>query len=202
MGGATFAQDAAVVPVDSRNDVMFGIKAGANLANVYDTKAQDFKADAKVGFAGGAFICIPIGTYLGVQPEVLFSQKGFRATGSAFGSTYDVTRTSDFIDVPLFITFKPSPFVTLMAGPQYSFLTRQTDVFTNTIMTTEQQKNFNNDNIRKNTLCFVMGLDVNVQHVVFGVSAGWDVTNNNGDGSSTEPRYKNVWYQGTIGFRF
>ena len=169
---------------------------------MYDTKGQDFQADAKFGLAAGAFVSIPIGTIIGIQPEVLFSQKGFKATGSVIGNRYEFTRTSNYIDVPLFVTFKPSEFVSLMAGPQYSFLTKQKDVFTNSFITTEQESNFNNDNIRKNTLCFVMGLDVNLQHVVLSARAGWDIQNNNGDGSSTEPRYKNVWYQATLGFRF
>jgi hypothetical protein len=30
----------------------------------------------------------------------------------------------------------------------------------------------------------------------------WDLKNNNGDGTSTTPRYKNVWYQATVGYRF
>ena len=29
-----------------------------------------------------------------------------------------------------------------------------------------------------------------------------DIQNNNGDGTSTTPRYKNVWFQGTLGFKF
>ena len=191
-----------VILTDSRDAFKFGLKVGANLANVYDTKGQDFQADAKFGLAAGAFVSIPIGTIIGIQPEVLFSQKGFKATGSVIGNRYEFTRTSNYIDVPLFVTFKPSEFVSLMAGPQYSFLTKQKDVFTNSFITTEQESNFNNDNIRKNTLCFVMGLDVNLQHVVLSARAGWDIQNNNGDGSSTEPRYKNVWYQATLGFRF
>jgi len=39
---------------DLRNNIKFGLKAGANLSNVYDSKDQEFQADFKVGFAGGA----------------------------------------------------------------------------------------------------------------------------------------------------
>ncbi len=81
--------------IDMRNKVAFGLKVGANLSNVYDTDGDDFKADAKVGFATGAFVSIPIGTYVGIQPEILFSQKGFRATGGRAGNYYSITRTTN-----------------------------------------------------------------------------------------------------------
>jgi len=30
---------------------------------------------------------------------------------------------------------------------------------------------------------------------------GWDLMKNNGDGTKTTPRYKNVWAQVSVGFR-
>lgn len=187
---------------DLRKNLTFGLKAGVNYSNVYDSEGEDFNADPKLGLAAGAFLAIPIGRYLGIQPEFLFSQKGFRGTGRILGNTYSLTRTTNYIDVPLFLTFKPSEFISLLAGPQYSYLTNQKDVFANASSSIEQEQEFENDNVRKNTLCFVGGADINLKHIVLSARAGWDVQNNNGDGSSTTPRYKNVWYQATIGYRF
>jgi hypothetical protein len=187
--------------VDSRDQFMFGLKAGANYSNVYDTKGDNFNADGKFGVAAGGFISIPIITLFGIQPEILFSQKGFKGTGNILGGSYELTRTSNYLDVPIFLAFKPDPVITILAGPQYSYLLSQKDAFTNGSITTAQKTEFENDNIRKNTLCFVGGLDLNLTHAVIGARAGWDIQNNNGDGSSTTPRYKNVWYQLTIGFR-
>jgi len=187
---------------DSRDQMHLGIKIGANLSNVYDAQGQEFNADPKFGFVAGGFIAIPIGKYLGVQPEVLFSQKGFQATGTILGSSYNFTRTTNYIDVPLLVQLKPSEFITLMAGPQFSYLIKQTDVFVNSIYSEVQQQEFKNDNLRRNILCFLGGVDLNYNHLVIGLRAGWDVQNNNGDGTSDTPRYKNVWYQATIGCRF
>jgi hypothetical protein len=89
-------------------------------------------------------------------------------------------------------------FISLLAGPQFSFLLKQKDVLGNSSLT----QDFNNDNIRKNTLGFLGGADINLSNLVLGVRAGWDLQDNNGDGTSDNPRYKNVWYQATIGFRF
>ncbi len=187
---------------DLRDKLNFGVKAGANYSNVYDAQGEAFQANPKLGLAAGVFLAIPIGKYLGVQPEVLFSQKGFQATGIILGNTYDFTRTTSYIDVPLLFAFKPSEFFTLLAGPQYSYLLNQKDVFANATTSIAQETEFVNDNVRKNTLCFLGGADLTLRHIVIGARAGWDFQNNNGDGTSTTPRYKNVWYQATVGYRF
>jgi len=193
----SFGQDDS----NSRKKFQFGLKAGANYSNIYDTKGEEFNAENKFGFAGGVFIAIPIGKFLGIQPEVLYSQKGYKQTGSFLGGTYELTRTTDYIDIPLLLSIKPVNFMTIQVGPQFSFLTKQKDVFSNSVTTIEQQNEFKNDNIRKNTLCAVGGIDFNFKRVVLGTRAGWDIQNNNGDGTSTNPRYKNAWTQATIGFR-
>lgn len=187
---------------NGREKVQVGLKAGINYSNVYDTKGDEFKANAKAGLAAGLFLSVPLGKYLGIQPEVLFSQKGFQATGRLLGSTYDFTRTTNYIDVPLFLAIKPVSFLTILAGPQFSYLLKQKDVFANGAATVQQESEFKNDDIRKNTLCFIGGVDINISHLVIGARVGWDSMNNNGDGTSTTPRYKNTWLQGTIGFRF
>ncbi len=90
--------------------------------------------------------------------------------------------------------------LTILAGPQYSYLLSRKEVFSNSLITTEQQDEFKNDNIRKNTLCFIGGFDVNVSRLIIGARVGWDLYQNVGDGTSITPRYKNVWYQVTLGF--
>jgi len=186
---------------DFRNKLSVGIKGGLNLSNVYDSEGEEFQADSKIGLAAGAFLAIPIGKYLGIQPEVLYSQKGFQATGRILGSTYKFTRTTSYIDVPLLFAFKPSEFITILAGPQYSYLVKQRDVFANASTSIAQETEFVNDDVRKNTLCLTMGADITMKHIVLGARAGWDLQTNNANGTSTTPRYKNVWYQATIGYR-
>jgi len=187
---------------DSRDNIHIGIKAGANYSNIYDSEGEKYDADGKLGFAGGAFLSIPLGKLIGVQPEVLFSQKGFKATSSILGSDVRLTRTTNYIDIPIFLAIKPSRMLTLLVGPQYSYLMKQKDEFTNPITNVEVTQDFETDNIRKNTFCLVGGLDINLSNLVIGARVGMDLKNNNGDGTSTTPRYKNVWGQATLGLRF
>lgn len=187
---------------DDRENLRFGLKAGINVSNVYDEQGDDFVADPKLGFVGGGFLSIPIGKYLGVQPEVLYSQKGFRSSGSFLGLDYQATRTLGFLDIPLYVQFKPAPQLTIMAGPQYSFLLHRTDRFESDVFDDEQQEDFENDNIRKNILGVATGIDVNMNRFVLGLRGAWDLQHNNGDGTSDSPRYKNVLFQATLGAKF
>ncbi|MFZ4106273.1 porin family protein [Flavobacterium sp.] len=190
------------VTTDYRDKLTIGLKAGTNYSNVYDSSGENFVADAKFGIAAGGFISIPLGTYFGIQPEVLFSQKGYKSSGTFLGSSYSMTRTTDHLDIPILVAFKPIEYVTILFGPQYSYLLKQKNDFTGGTISSTQEQNYTNDNIRKNSFSLTGGTDLNINHLVIGLRAGWDVQNNNGDGSSTTPRYKNMWYQATIGFRF
>ncbi len=100
------------------------------------------------------------------------------------------------------IAFKPVSVITILAGPQFSFLISDKYEFNSAIVNIDQQNQFENDNIRKNILSVVGGIDLNFSKIVIGARAGWDIQDNKGDGTSETPRYKNVWYQATIGFRF
>jgi len=169
---------------DLHDKLQFGLKAGVNFSNVYDTKGQEFNADFKVGLAAGAFLAIPIGKYIGFQPEILFSQKGYKSTGTFLTVAYEFTHTTNYIDVPLLFTIKPSTFITLLAGPQYSFLVKQKDVFKSGGLIVNQEQEFEND---KSVLCFLGGIDINLNQFVLGARAGWDLQNNNGDGHPRIP---------------
>ena len=187
---------------NNRKSLTLGIKAGVNYSNVYDSSTEDFIAEGKFGFAGGVFMAIPLGKFIGIQPEILYSQKGFKSTGTYLGSTYEMTRTTEFIDVPLLFAVKPIDKVTLLFGPQFSFLMKQKDEFTGGTINTTQQQEFDNSDITKNIMGLVGGVDINVNNLVLGLRAAWDIKTNEGDGNSPTPRYKNMLFQATVGFRF
>ena len=178
-----------------------GIKAGANFSNVYDSQGEEFTADGKFGFVGGAFLEIPITEYIGGRPEVLYSQKGFKASGRYLLAPYTFTRTTDNLDIPILLTIKPHEMFTVFAGPQFSFLMKQKDVFNSTLLTTEDQQKFSNDNYHKNLMSLTAGFGINMGPATLDLRANFDLQNNNGDGTSTTPRYKNAWYQATLGIR-
>ena len=186
---------------DPRTNIIFGAKAGLNISNVYDVKAQNFVADPKAGFAGGAFLGIPIGKYLGIQPEILFSQKGYQSSGTMLGEPYSDIRTTNFLDIPLQLQFKPFKMLTILGVIQYSYLLSQTDAYTFGSNSTAQEQQFKNDNVRRNIMGAVLGVDLNIKRFIFSAKYFLDLQNNAGDGTSSTPRYKNCWFQATVGFR-
>lgn len=189
-------------PADVRDRLYFGIKAGYNYSNIYDTEIATIKTSSDLGISAGFFASIPFGKSLGLQSEILISQRGFKGTGNLFGSAYQLTRTSTYIDLPMLPSWKATKHFTLMAGPQFSYTIKHKDIFTPTPTSPQQSEVFRKDHIRRTIFCLLTGLDINLHPVVVGIRAGWDLQNNSAAGSSTTPRYKNIWLQGTIGMRF
>jgi len=189
------------VNLQAQNRISIGAKAGLNISNIYDSEGNTYSADSKMGFAAGGFLHVPIGSFLGIQPEVMFSQKGYQTSGSVLSLDYIKSRTSNYLDIPILFAFKPLGLATLLIGPQYSYLLKQTtNVVVAGVSTTDVEK-FTNDNILRNTLGLVIGADVNLFQFVISGRVAWDLYDNNGDGTSTTPRYKNVNGQLTLGFR-
>jgi hypothetical protein len=197
----TAVSASAQTDTKARERVAFGLKAGMNYSNVWNEEGQDFNASPKAGFAGGLFLGIPLGKAIGIQPEILISQKGLKAVGTLSGSPYSFRRTTTYIDIPLQIMIKPASVVTLLAGPQYSYLINERNVYTWGSNSSAQEQEFQNENLRKNILGFVAGTDLNFDHIVVSGRIGWDLLKNNGDGTSSTPRYKNRWVQCTIGYK-
>jgi hypothetical protein len=186
---------------EARRKFLFGFKAGFNRSNVYNQNNRTFVANPKTGGVGGVFFAIPFGDFIGFQPEVLYSQKGFSGAGQLNGDVYTLNRTTSYLDIPLQLQLKPFSWMSMVAGLQYSYLLKQHDEFSHGNNYEYVNQTFSNDNIRKNLVGFVMGGDLNFWHIVFSGRAGWDMIANHGDGNSSTPQYKNLWFQGTVGYR-
>lgn len=106
-----------VCPQTATAGVKFGIKGGANIANVngnFTDALGDWKST--VGFCGGIFLELNFGRVLTIQPEVLYTMKGADAgTGKL---------KFDYIEVPILLKLRiPTgslhPFI--FAGPAFGF---------------------------------------------------------------------------------
>jgi hypothetical protein len=197
----TFGLNLSAQTENPREKFTIGAKVGMNYSNVWDERGEDFQADGKLGFAGGAFVGIPLGKFLGLQPEIMISQKGFQGSGTLLFTPYSFTRTTTYLDIPLQVQLKPADFITIVAGPQFSYLLKEKNEYTFGSNSALQEEEFNNENPRKNILGFVGGLDVNISHFVVSGRVSWDFQTNNGDGTSSTPRYKNQVLQLTVGYK-
>lgn len=186
--------------LDNRTRFHLGGKVGLNISNVYDVDANNFNSAKKSGFMAGGFMNIPMGKLLGIQPEVLYSQKGTNGSGIINGVEYSLKRTSNTLDIPLLLQFKPFRHLSLVAGPQFSYLLSQKDVYNDADNTTIRQQ-FAIQDYRKANIGLVAGMDINLFNFILSGRVGADLQKNTTN-NTLAPSYKNLWGQVGVGFRF
>lgn len=90
----------------------FGLKGGMNISNIYDTEGDG--PDSRFGFIGGGFCDFDFVSF-SIQPEVLFSQKGWKYD---IGCRYNYFEIPVLIKIPLSHKLRVSPYL----GPAVSLL--------------------------------------------------------------------------------
>lgn len=93
--------------------VQFGIKAGANFANITGGDGKTL-----VNFNGGALVKIPLVDALSLQPEVVYSGQGAKSTISGV----DYKQTLNYINIPILAKYSLPVGVFFETGPQIGFL--------------------------------------------------------------------------------
>lgn len=186
---------------DHRDEFGFGLKAGVNFSNVYDEEGEDFVADGRTGFFGGVFVSVPFGQLLGVQPEVNYSQKGFKASQSVLGVPFEFERTTSHLDIPILLQIKPHKCFTILAGPQFSYLLDTKDELKGVFEFVDEES-ITEDNYKKNMIGVVVGLEANWNSFLITARGGFDLTQSDVEGNTTSPRYKNQVFQLGLGYTF
>jgi opacity protein-like surface antigen len=181
--------------MDAREELKVGIKAGFNYSNVYSESGDDFVADGKAGFAGGVFVSIPLNKLVGIQPELMYSQKGFKVEGTFL----DGKLTTNYLDLPIHLQIKPTENISILAGPQFSYLL-STKYELNGFSATDEE-DFDDDNNRA-TVGISAGVDFTVQNFLISARGAWDLSKMNKDNSTSDINYKNQVLQVTLGYRF
>jgi len=104
----------------------FGILAGANFSNQHvDPSYSGLSTSSKVGFAGGLFANLPLGSVVSIQPEVLYSQMGAKVEYS--GTVADKGKHNvDYISIPVLLKFNLGQHFAFLLGPQIDFLASAT----------------------------------------------------------------------------
>lgn len=180
-----------------------GLRAGANFSNIVKDGDNNFTSNIKVGFTAAAFLNIPVVPAFSIQPEVQYAQKGYSAKGSnILGGNFEYKQTTNFIEVPILARLSPANGFAILAGPQFSFLTSTKTTFTNGSTVYQNAVNEDNSNLRKNIVGGVLGIEGVSDNTVVSLRYSLDFQNNNGDGTSSTPKYKNQVLALSIGFRF
>lgn len=99
----------------------FGIKAGASLTNFTGKGTDGLDLKNKFGFHGGFIANFGINDVVSIQPEVLYSMKGNKATEQYLGTDATLTSTLHYIDVPVLAHINAGGLF-FELGPQLGFL--------------------------------------------------------------------------------
>lgn len=92
-----------------------GIKGGVNFANVHGSDKDRLGAvDGHTNFHAGVFAQFAFGEFFSLQPELLFSRKGYERNDSTFRYNY--------FDLPVLAVFNISDNFSVHLGPQVGLL--------------------------------------------------------------------------------
>jgi len=96
-----------------------GVKAGLSVTNVQFPEPSANKA--RLAYYGGLMGEINVNSKFIVQPEILYSVKGYRFTATAFSSSGHLNL--NYISVPLLAGYRPAENLKILLGPEFNFLT-------------------------------------------------------------------------------
>lgn len=122
---------AVILSATSFAQFRIGPKLGANIGKI---EGSGFNEQFKLGYHLGVFAEIPLGKKFGIQPEILWNQIN-SDTASGFRSIYSNLDENvrnpqlNYLSIPLLLSYKPSKFLSLQAGPQYGILLNRNRTF-------------------------------------------------------------------------
>ena len=122
--------------------IKYGIKVGANIANISSTQndgASPIDNSAQIGVAGGFYMEIPINDKWYLNPELIYVQKGASFTYD-FTHNYPVNAKDEYtttntlklayVEISPTISYKASQKLALNFGPSVAFLIQVDSTFT------------------------------------------------------------------------
>lgn len=191
---------AGIVNAQNNDQIInVGVKAGANFSNIIKSGDSDFETDYKTGFNVGLTLEIPLNERLSFAPEVVYSQKGYKAH-TAFG---DFTQTTDFIEAPILAKINVVDRFNIVVGPQVSFLLSTKNKFESGFGAVEEKYKEDSDKFRKSLVGGVIGASFDLSsNIDLHGRYALDFQKNNEDGTSETPQFRNQVFQVGLGFKF
>ena len=111
-------------PSDARAQgrARIGLKGGLNASSLYYDSQGVSNKNERIGFHLGVFAQAPLGEFLAIQPELLYTTKGASATYNVLVFNGKNTFKLNYAELPVLVTFKLGQAVELQAGPYVSYL--------------------------------------------------------------------------------
>jgi hypothetical protein len=99
-----------------------GVKGGLNASSLFYDNQGVTNKNERIGFNLGVFAQAPLGEFLAIQPELLYTTKGASADYNVLGLNGRNTFRLNYAELPVLLTFKLGQAVELQAGPYAAYL--------------------------------------------------------------------------------
>ncbi|HET8808651.1 MAG TPA: porin family protein [Flavobacteriaceae bacterium] len=99
--------------------IQFGAKGGVNFSTITGDGFEN--PSSRTGFHAGFVIEMPVNDRFSIQPEILYSNKGFTSEGTIAGTDYEAEYKMDYIDIPIMAKIYLLNGLNLQVGPQIGF---------------------------------------------------------------------------------
>jgi hypothetical protein len=174
-----------------------GIEAGLSIANTVDSYDANYSTDNILGLNAGLTATIPVVYPFSFQPEILFSQKGYKA----YTTDGTFTQRNNYIDIPLLANFRLVRGFNFLIGPQINIPLSSTSTFDDGF--TVDRENYYDNSSNKSYVAGVIGLSVDLNsNVDIHARYALDLSSNTYDVNSPIPNYRNQVWQFGIGIKF
>jgi len=145
-----------------------GLKAGGNLMKV---GGRSFDGKQYPGFSAGVYGKLNFTSKWSLQPEIDWNQTIAKTTTEftdIYGGVGLQQVNLNYVAVPILVSFKPTPWLSILLGPQYGYLVTQTDGLL------QSPNDANKKPFSHNDLSIVWGGQLNLNKVIIGLrySAG------------------------------
>jgi len=166
-----------------------GVKGGTNITQI---QGQSFENGFKFGYSLGGFVELNFSKQWGIQPELLWNQSKTTTAynfNQIYNGFYGQDVTLNYLSIPILLSFKPTPLLSLQLGPQFGILMSQPSNLGDNISNAFKSGDFS----------ILGGAQLNLG--ALRVGARYFVGLNNINDLSNQDTWKNQGFQLYIGFK-
>lgn len=107
--------------IGTQAQTTIGIRGGVNLSTLVKNEKED-KASYKFGETMGVYATIKLVDKLFLQPELLYSSEGYKATRTYDDLVVNYRMRSSYLNLPVLAKYKLNNGIVFELGPQVSYL--------------------------------------------------------------------------------
>jgi len=151
-----------------------GIKAGANLSNLYSKNVNS--ENALLGFNAGFFVKLPVTQFFAIQPELYYTRKGAKNEYNNVFATGNVKYTFDYIELPILAVINISKNFNVQAGPYVGYLLSGKVINESNVSLFDFERNISTDDYNKLDAGLIGGIGVDFSMISFMLRYNYGLT--------------------------